>query len=258
VKRIWATLAAVAAAAVIAGGALAITYGQLDGSRHPEVGALVEMGPSGPFANCSGTLISPTVLVTAAHCDNGTQTVSVTFDPQVSSHSGITGAFHADPLFGGGQGDAHDIAVVVFSQPIADATPAKLPSAGLLDAMKAGKTLDNATTFTAVGYGGQERSFVDQGQWFIASRGAREFAVSSFNGLNKGYIRLSQNPSHGDGGTCYGDSGGPYFLGSGAGETTTIAAITTTGDTPCTSTGVAYRLDTESARAFLGQFVTLP
>jgi Trypsin len=259
VKKIIAALAAVAAAAVIAGGALAITYGQLDGERHPEVGALVNTSASVPFVDCSGTLISPTVFLTAAHCDLGSSTVSVTFDSQFTSQSKLyTGTYHADPLFGGGQGDAHDIAVVVFSKPIGGLTPAHLPAAGVLDRMKAVGTLSNATKFTAVGYGAQERSFVDKGTWFLAYEQAREHSVSSYNSLNKGYMRLSQNPSHGDGGTCYGDSGGPDFFGAGADETTTLAAITITGDTPCTSTNVTYRLDTPSARAFLGQFVTLP
>jgi len=62
----------------------------------------------------------------------------------------------------------------------------------------------------------------------------------------------------GDGGTCYGDSGGPNFLGAGASETNIIAGTTVTGDTPCRATNVDYRLDTPSARSFLGQFVTLP
>jgi hypothetical protein len=37
-----------------------------------------------------------------------------------------------------------------------------------------------------------------------------------------------------------------------------IKGITITGDAVCRSTNVVYRLDTESARAFLGEFVTLP
>jgi Trypsin len=258
VTKLIAALAAVAAAAVVAGGALAITYGQLDADRHPEVGGLVITSPEGMVLNCSGTLISPTVFLTAAHCDSGSASVSVTFDSQVTSRSKLyPGTLYADPLFGGGQTDLHDIAVVVFPKPITGVTPAELPAAGLLDAMKAAKTLANSTKFTTVGYGGQERSFADQGRWFIAYRGAREYAESSFNSLNKAYMHLSQNPSHGDGGTCYGDSGGPNFLGAGAAESRTIAAITITGDVPCVSTAVVYRLDTESARAFLGQFVTL-
>jgi hypothetical protein len=259
VTKLIAALAAVAAAAVVAGGALAITYGQLDAGGHPEVGGLVVTSPDGTILNCSGTLISPTVFLTAAHCDGGSASVSVSFDSPVTTRSKLyPGTFYADPLFGGGQTDPHDIAVVVFQRPITGVTPAELPPAGLLDGMKAAKTLTNATRFTTVGYGGQERSFADQGRWFIAFRGAREFAVSSFNSLNKDYMHLSQNPSHGDGGSCYGDSGGPNFLGDGAAETRTIAAITITGDVPCVSTSVVFRLDTASARAFLGRFVTLP
>ena len=62
------------------------------------------------------------------------------------------------------------------------------------------------------------------------------------------------NASTGNGGTCYGDSGGPNFLG----DTGVIAAITITDDAVCRSTNVVYRLDTPSARAFLYDHVTLP
>ena len=79
-------------------------------------------------------------------------------------------------------------------------------------------------------------------------------SVESYNSLTKAWLKLSQNPSHGDGGACYGDSGGPNFIGTG----TTIAATTITGDSVCRSTNVTYRLDTQEARDFLGQFVTLP
>lgn len=82
--------------------------------------------------------------------------------------------------------------------------------------------------------------------------------MSTFNALGPGYLRLSQNPATGNGGTCQGDSGGPNFLGAGTGETSIIAGITITGDALCKSTNVTYRLDTEAAREFLGQFVSLP
>jgi hypothetical protein len=55
-----------------------------------------------------------------------------------------------------------------------------------------------------------------------------------------------------------GDSGGPHFLCAGAAETDVVVALTVTGDRWCRSTDKTYRLDTASARAFLGQFVTLP
>ena len=82
----------------------------------------------------------------------------------------------------------------------------------------------------------------------------RNQAVGSLNAVNRAWLRVSMNPSTGDGGTCYGDSGGPNFLAA----TTTIAAITITGDYVCRATNVTYRLDTASARSFLAPYVTLP
>ncbi len=86
----------------------------------------------------------------------------------------------------------------------------------------------------------------------------RQFATGTLNATNKIWLRVSMNPSTGNGGTCYGDSGGPNFLGAGAGETDIVAAITITGDAVCRSTNVDYRLDTRSARSFLDDYVTLP
>jgi len=63
-----------------------------------------------------------------------------------------------------------------------------------------------------------------------------------------------REPATGDGGTCFGDSGGPNFLGT----TDIVNATTIAGDAICRSTHVDYRMDTPSARAFLGGFVTLP
>jgi secreted trypsin-like serine protease len=68
--------------------------------------------------------------------------------------------------------------------------------------------------------------------------------------------RKSWNASTGNGGTCYGDSGGPNFLGGAS--SSLLVATTITGDTACRSTNVDYRVDTDGARSFLAQFVTLP
>jgi secreted trypsin-like serine protease len=78
----------------------------------------------------------------------------------------------------------------------------------------------------------------------------------SFNSLTNAWLKLSQNASTGNGGTCYGDSGGPNFLGGS--DSTLIVGTTITGDTQCGSTNVDYRLDTASARTFLGKYVSLP
>jgi len=132
-------------------------------------------------------------------------------------------------------------------------TPARLPEAGLLDRLG----LTQTSRFTAVGYGGTEA--VNQpGGPVISYPDIRMYSVSSFSALNPHWLRLSQNNARDDGGTCYGDSGGPNFIGAGSTETDIIAAVTVTGDALCKSTNVTYRLDTESARPFLSAFVTLP
>jgi secreted trypsin-like serine protease len=253
VRRASLVLAVVVVAILVWGGvASAITYGQPDGNRHPNVGALVGTFDGQTYPYCSGTLISPTVFLTAAHCDIGTSTVYVTFDSEYTSKSRLySGTFHSDPLYNQSQNDPHDIAVVVFDKPIKGIEPAQLPTLGQFD------NVAKDQQFTAVGYGGQEA--VNQpGGPVIGYLDTREYAVSTFNAVGPGYLRLSQNPATGNGGTCYGDSGGPNFLGAGSAETDIIAGITITGDSLCKSTNVIYRLDTESARAFLANYVTLP
>jgi secreted trypsin-like serine protease len=64
------------------------------------------------------------------------------------------------------------------------------------------------------------------------------------------------NQATGDAGTCFGDSGGPHFLGGATSNL--VVSITVTGDTMCKATDTTYRVDTASARAFLDDFVTLP
>jgi hypothetical protein len=104
-----------------------------------------------------------------------------------------------------------------------------------------------------VGYGAYEVTKRGGPRQFLYDD-VRGVATGTLNSTNASWLRISMNPSTGNGGTCYGDSGGPNFLGT----TDIIAGITITGDSVCRSTNVVYRLDTESARAFLSQYVTLP
>ena len=111
--------------------------------------------------------------------------------------------------------------------------------------------------FTAVGYGVTEPA-IGGGPPVFSGFGIRRYSTSSFNALNKNWLRLSQNPATGDNGACFGDSGGPNFLGVDDDETDVIVAITSTGDAMCLATNVVYRLDTSSAQDFLDDFVNLP
>jgi V8-like Glu-specific endopeptidase len=238
-----------------AASASAITNGAPDGNRHPEVGALLaqQAYSDGTWATCTGTLISSTVFLTAAHCDEGVSHVNVTFDSSYVSSTGTTysGTWHADPAFGKAQGDPHDIAVVLLDNPVAGITPANLPAAN----SNAGLGKDQK--FTSVGYGAQAVSSGKGGKTFTYTD-VRFVASGTLNSITPSFLRISQNASHGDGGTCYGDSGGPNFLGAGSSETRTVAATTITGDTACRSTNVDFRLDTAAARTFLAPYVTLP
>jgi hypothetical protein len=243
-------IAALAAALLIAAPAGAITGGVPDGNRHPNVGGLVSptQYPDGTWLYCSGTLISPTMFLTAAHCGEDGERVGVTFDTAYEAGDKVYyGTFHADPLYGQAQSDPHDIAVVVFDKPIKGIAPARLPSAGSLS------NLSGSQRFTSVGYGAYEVTNEPGGHQYLYND-VRMMGTGTLNSINKAWLRISGNPSTGSSNTCYGDSGGPNFLGT----TNVIAAITITGDAVCRSTNVTYRLDTESARAFLGQFVALP
>lgn len=241
---------ALAALLLIAAPASAITNGQPDGNQHPNVGALVSATQysDGTWLYCTGTLISPTVFLTAAHCDEGSERVTVTFDSAyVDGDKTYTGTWHADPLYGHDQSDSHDIAVVVFDQPIKGITPARLPAAGSLS------NLSGSQQFTSVGYGAYEVTNEPGGHRYLYND-VRMVATGTLNSINPTWLRISMNASTGNGGTCYGDSGGPNFLGT----TDIVAATTITGDAICRSTNVTYRLDTPSARTFLAPFVALP
>jgi hypothetical protein len=247
-----ALLAAVAVALLtFAGVAFAITNGGPDGNGHPSVGALLapQAFSDGTWEECTGTLISPTVFLTAEHCDEGLTTVKVTFDSTYNSATGTTysGTWHGDPDYSKNQGDPHDLAVVVLDKPVTGVTPSRLPALGQLD------SLSHGASITSVGYGAQSVTMGKGGATFHYAD-IRYVATGSVNAVTPTWIRASMNPSTGNGGTCYGDSGGPNFLG----DTNIIAGTTITGDHVCRATNVDYRLDTPSARAFLAAYVTLP
>jgi secreted trypsin-like serine protease len=261
-RGVLALLSLLAAALLYTGPAGAIVNGTLDGNRHPEVGALIaEFRPSGEKdVLCSGTLIASNVFLTAGHCTSflesrGITDVWVTFDSQFTAKSRlIHGRYVTNPQFGfsgsGGSSDPHDQAVVLLDKAAKGITPASLPTANLLD------NIDLSTqTFTAVGYGtvrvdktgGPNAFFFDS---------TRRFATQFFLSLEPAWLNLSENPSTGSGGTCFGDSGGPHFLGGV--DSSLEVSLTVTGDAVCRATDKTYRLDTKAARDFLGQFVTLP
>jgi hypothetical protein len=253
----------------------AIVYGFVDQDNvFTNAGAFIVKSPTGQiFPICSGTLISPTVFLTASHCtvffeqDLAPQgfTAFISFDNPIpfgdlTSHQTklipVTEVV-TNPGFNQSQSDPGDIAVLLVEARDTRGIPvATLPTSGLLDQLAAQNGLKTAV-FTPVGYGLQNR-VTGGGPPFFQDLNPvpRMFAFSTFNSIGEAFLRLSQNPSTGNGGTCFGDSGGPNFLNHNGQRV--LAAITITGDAVCRSVNTTYRLDIDSSRDFLAPFVTLP
>src|SRR5262245_6913946 len=270
----------VAAIAALAAPAGAITGGELDGNEHPNVAMIVFYQPDGRF-RCSATLVSPTVLVTAAHCTDGVrgQTI-VTFDPvapadlpraaddpgngtsvtgyQAPVPGWLTGTPHAHPLWDGELqlNDLHDVGVIVLDAPYTAAAPASLPPPGYLETLSQGNGGLSHQVFTLVGYGVFFDKPATGAQKPLAVRDlTRRFTEAVGQNATSQVLKLAenQNDSRAGGGTCFGDSGGPVFHGG------FLVADTSFGASQfCRSFGGYYRLDIADARSFLDDFVTVP
>jgi hypothetical protein len=211
---------------------------------------------------CTGTLISPTVFVTAAHCvtDAPETPPGVQFYVSFASDLLARGVriveatgYAFDPLYGHDQANLHDLAVVFLpASATRGLTPVRLPEAGELDRLAAQGALSKSL-FVNVGYGS---SATRTGPPAFGWDGKRNMSRSEFMGLQPTWLGLLMNASAtGEGGDCYGDSGGPKFLD---GQPDKIYATVTTGDYPCRATTWDWRLDTPEARAFLARYVPLP
>lgn len=286
--RTVVTAVAVAAAAVtLTIPASAInTYNATPAPERTEIGALIvqfdnDDNPATPDRVdwfCSGTMIDRDTFLTAGHCTADwpagarfyvslIQDVQAALDAAAAAHLGnpaaigaavgVEGVAITDPGFPGNSADSHDIAVVEVPAAAMAArwsfTPATLPTAGRLDQLGPQGLRD--TPFVVMGYGTQEAERGPGGH-IHPGGGVRMKAPLGFNALNKTWIRLDMHEQHGNGGACYGDSGGPNFAVLGG--RLVLAATTITGDVPCYATNVVYRLDAPTARAFLGRFVVLP
>jgi hypothetical protein len=254
----------------------AITYGFIDTvNAFPNAGAFIVQSPTTGqiFPICSGTLIRSGVFLTASHCTAFFEqelvargfTAWVSFDSPIPFGGLTSRRTHllpvvqvvTNPAYNPAQSDSGDIAVLLVDPQDTRGVPvALLPRQGLLDQLATTGGF-NGLPITNVGYGVQNR-VVGSGVPYFQDLNPipRMFSFSTFNALNPGYIRYSQNPATGDGGTCFGDSGGPQFLTYN--DVRLIVSITITGDSVCRATNVAYRLDTTSARSFLAPYVALP
>jgi hypothetical protein len=264
-----ALMAVTALTAAAVAPAAAITNGTLDGTAHPYVGLMVALDENNtPLWRCSGTLLSSTVFITAGHCvETPAAHAEIWFDAGPIPRGNLVGTdctgFTGYPCVGDVGGDVHenpgwnpdafyldDVGIVTLDSPWVVGTYGQLPDVGQLDSLHAGRD----TTFTSVGYGLQA-SYPDAAGWKDLAARTRYVAHPWLYMINTNFVGdfallLSNNAAAG--GTCFGDSGGPNFLGT----STTIAGVTSFGlTTPCAGTGGVYRLDRVVDRAWINSFL---
>ena len=237
-----------------------------------------------PLWRCSGTAMSSTVYLTAGHCtEDPAAHVEIWYAPgPILTDPDYAAAVAADPdgrvscnenptLFDGYpcQGDVggtpythpnynpnafflYDLGVVVYDEPFERPVYGELPELNQLDAYDV-KGAKKDITFTSVGYGLQ-KSFPGPASWKNEASRVRMFATPRLIQINQGIVGdfallLSNNAN--TGGTCFGDSGGPNFIG----DSNVIAGVTSFGLNPtCGGVGGVYRIDRADDLNWLATF----
>jgi hypothetical protein len=255
-KRLFVALVLVCGLAV---GAEALIWSQPDGSAHPYVGLVVFDVNGVPSHRCSGTLLSPTVFLTAGHCTDGTSAARVWFDSQLtdpvypfSGGTAVDGTPYTHPDFGFATfPNTSDVGIVVLDTPVNLGAYGTLPAVGALDALARRRGQSNQL-FTLVGYGDQAivpfpLSLLVR---YRATPQLVELGSANTGGFN---IHFSSNPGqHAPGGACFGDSGGPALIAN-SNVVGGVGSFVLNGN--CTGAGFYYRIDTAQARDFILGFL---
>jgi secreted trypsin-like serine protease len=231
----------------------AITNGALDGNGHPYVGLMVAQDGNGtPLWRCSGTLLSPTLFLTAGHCTEAPAAhVEIWFDADVESGipangypftGDVGGTPYTHPNYNPDAFYLYDLGVVVLDAPMVRDAYGALPGEDVLDGLARRRGRQNVA-FTSVGYGLQE-SFPDPASFLEHNVRVRMVAHPHLIQINApgstGDFSLLLSNNHATGGTCFGDSGGPNFIGN----SNIIGGVTSFGKNGnCAGTGGVYRVD---------------
>lgn len=300
--RVLALFLAMATVLALAAPATAIKGGVPDAGAHPYVGQLLFFDPTaedsrfddpGGWFNCTGTLVSPTVVVTAGHCTFGTGTngeptpggsggndVWISF-AEVPDYSILPPSSTFVPDGNDARYDAWSTALnasdewiraTAFPHPLYDdnafvghdlgvlklSEPVNLPRYGQLPTEGLLDRLYAANRqrrYTAVGYGLEGSG--PKTSFGGDTRRKADLRLVNLNGalgFGKGTsAKFSSNAN--TGGTCFGDSGGPIFV---SGTRTLVAVVSFGTSETCAGTSGAYRLDQRDDLDFLATFGVTP
>jgi len=277
-RRFWLLIAVVALLVLATLPVSAITNGELDGEDHPHVVLVVADAPTADDPDdgwrCTGTMLSPTVVLTAGHCvsafpdenPDGSQVLvtgmrifpasdvqkaideGTTNYPEAGADSIEAVSWAAHPEYEDAPFFVHDVGVITLEAPglVLDEYGV-MPTVDEFDSLKKRKQ----SVFTAVGYGLQQINgafFTGERVRMVAEPHLIQINTPGFTG---DYSLLLSN-NHSTGGTCFGDSGGPNFWA----DTNVVAGVTSFGlNGSCGGTGGVFRMDRQNVLDFVNAYL---